>query len=77
MVRPMPGADRLRPDRRSVVGDVTRYGPHDPDAAPAWVTVLADVKWPPRTGVPVPIPAALVRQRETINRLATESPRDR
>jgi hypothetical protein len=43
------------------------YGPHDPLTAPAWVTVLADQKWPPRTGVPVPIPAALVRQRESLN----------
>jgi hypothetical protein len=56
---------------------VTNYGPHDPQTAPAWVTVLANVKWPPRSGVPVPLPAALVRQRETINRLATEPRRDR
>jgi hypothetical protein len=44
-----------------------RYGPHDPLTAPAWVTVLADQRWPARTGIPVPIPAALVRQREALN----------
>lgn len=44
------------------------YGPHCEADAPNSVTVLGPGKWP----LPVvqPIPGALLRQRETINRLA-------
>lgn len=53
---------------------MSRYGPHDPQTAPAWVVVLGPQEWPNREGVPVRIPAPLVAQRARINTRASEEP---
>lgn len=52
---------------------MTRYGPHDPDAAPTTVTVFQ----PTRFGgdYDAELPEVLVKQRERLNTLAHLGPR--
>lgn len=56
---------------------MSRYGPHDPSAAPDSVLVLEAKRWPARAGVVVPLPPGLVAQRRHLNELAhaAEHPR--
>lgn len=52
---------------------MSRYGPHDPSTAPDSVLVLDLHKWPDRAGRLVPLPPALVAQRERVNTMAYQA----